>query len=101
MHKLLVVDDEIDFLTVLKIRLEANQYDVLTAFDGEEALKKIRDEHPDVVLLDVMLPRMDGLSVLKTIRQENQKLPVFIITAFSNKDICPPPTADFQPKSAN
>ncbi|HOW35171.1 MAG TPA: response regulator [Candidatus Omnitrophota bacterium] len=83
--KILVVDDEIDFLTVLKFRLESNGYEVLTAFDGEEALKKITKENPDALLLDIMLPGIDGLEILRIMRQENRNLPVFMMTAFSNE----------------
>ena len=84
--KILVVDDEIDFLKVIQLRLEANGYEVITAFTGEEALKKVKEEKPDAVLLDIMLPGEDGLTVLKKIRAENNNLLVFIITAFSNEE---------------
>ena len=85
-HKLLVVDDEIDFLEMLKLRLEANDYSVVTAMDGNEALEKFKTEKPAAVLLDILMPGMDGIDVLKKIRKENSKVPVFIITAFSNEE---------------
>lgn len=85
-RKILVVDDEIDFLEILRTRLEANNYDVITAMDGIAALEKAKSEKPDAVLLDIMMPGLDGLDVLKKIRKEDPKLPVFIITAFSNEE---------------
>jgi len=84
--KILVVDDEIDFLKVIKLRLEVNGYDVITAFDGEEALKKIKTEKPDALLLDILMPKIDGLGILRKVREENKSLPIFIMTAFSNEE---------------
>ncbi len=84
--KILVVDDEPDFLNLIKIRLEANDYDVVTALDGISALDKVKSDNPDAVLLDIQMPGMDGLEVLKRIRQVDNTLPVFIITAFSNDE---------------
>lgn len=85
-RKILVVDDEVDFLEVIKLRLEANDYDVLTAFNGEDALKKVKEETPDAVLLDILMPGIDGLEVLKRIRKMYPDLPVYIITAFSTEE---------------
>lgn len=84
--KILVVDDEVDFLEVIKVRLEANGYEVVTASNGEEALKKIKDDKPDAVLLDVLMPGIDGLEVLRRIRKMYEKMPVYIITAFSTEE---------------
>lgn len=84
--KILAVDDEIEFLEMLRVRLEASGYDVVTATDGETALEKIEKDRPDAVLLDVLMPRIDGLDVLKKIRKADKDLPVYIITAFSNEE---------------
>ena len=84
--KILVVDDEIDFLEMIRLRLEANNYQVITAMDGNEALGKFKTEKPVAVLLDILMPGMDGIDVLKKIRKENGKVPIFIITAFSNEE---------------
>ncbi|MCX5698449.1 MAG: response regulator [Candidatus Omnitrophica bacterium] len=84
--KILVVDDEPDFLEMIKLRLEANNYEVITALNGKEGLEKVKQEKPDAVLLDILMPELDGLRVLKRIRRENKNLPVFIITAFSNEE---------------
>lgn len=86
LRKVLIVDDEPDFVTLLAARLKANHYEVVTAQDGKEALQKIRREKPGVVLLDIMLPEMDGLQVLRAIRRTNKRLPVFMITAFADPD---------------
>ena len=84
--KILVVDDELEFLNMIKLRLEANDYEVITATDGKDALDKVKKHKPDAVLLDILLPGMNGLEVLKKIRSGNKNLPVFIITAFSSAE---------------
>jgi DNA-binding NtrC family response regulator len=84
--KILVVDDEVDFIEIIRLRLEANDYDVVTAFNGEDALKKIKDEKVDAVLLDILMPGIDGLEVLRRIRKIDENLPVYIITAFSTEE---------------
>ena len=84
--KILVVDDELDFLEVIKLRLEANDYEVVTAFNGEEALKRIKEEEITAVLLDILMPGIDGLEVLKRIRKVDENLPVYMITAFSTEE---------------
>jgi CheY-like chemotaxis protein len=84
--KILVVDDEADFAKMVKIRLEADNFEVMIANNGIEAIKKIEKEKPDAVLLDVMMPEIDGLSVLRQIRSKDARLPVFVVTAFSNEE---------------
>ena len=84
--KILLVDDEIDFLDMMRLRLEANNYSVITASDGNEALNKFRKEKPVAVLLDILMPGMDGIDVLKVMRRDDTKIPIFIITAFSNEE---------------
>ena len=83
--KVLVVDDEPSFLEVLSTRLRAEGYRVITAPDGEAALKKIRKDKPDAVLLDILMPKLDGLKTLREIRKTHKRLPVYVLTAFSNE----------------
>ena len=84
--KILVVDDEVDFVEIMKLRLESDNYDVIVANNGKDALEMVKKDKPDAVLLDIMMPEIDGLTVLKKIRELDQKLPVFMITAFSNEE---------------
>lgn len=84
--KILVVDDEPDFLEVITIRLEENDYEVITASNGNDAFKKVKEDRPDAVLLDILMPGMDGLKLLRMIRKADEKLPIYIITAFSTEE---------------
>jgi phosphate regulon transcriptional regulator PhoB len=81
--KILVVDDEPDALELISYNLKAAGYDVVTAADGEEALKKARATHPSLVILDVMLPEVDGLEVCKGLRREpgTAAIPIIMLTA--------------------
>jgi phosphate regulon transcriptional regulator PhoB len=81
--KILVVDDEPDAIELIQYNLRAAGYDVVTAADGEEALKKARATNPSLVLLDVMLPEVDGLEVCKTLRREpaTATVPIIMLTA--------------------
>jgi DNA-binding NtrC family response regulator len=84
--KILIVDDEPDFLEVMRVRLEANNYEIITASNGEDALNHVKNDKPDAVLLDILMPGIDGLEVLRRIRKMNDSLPVYIITAFSTEE---------------
>jgi phosphate regulon transcriptional regulator PhoB len=81
--KILVVDDEPDALELIQYNLKAAGYDVVTAADGEEALKKARASSPSLIILDVMLPEVDGLEVCKTLRKEpaTSTVPIIMLTA--------------------
>lgn len=81
--RILVVEDVPESLMVLRIRLEANGYEVIGATDGEEGLKKARELRPDLILLDVMLPKMDGFTVSRLLKfdEEYEDIPVIMLTA--------------------
>ena len=79
--KILAVDDEIAIIDLLKFNIEKEGYRFISAQDGEEAMRKVIEEKPDLVLLDVMLPKMDGLTVCKKIRQEEINVPVIMLSA--------------------
>jgi DNA-binding response OmpR family regulator len=83
---ILVVDDELEFLKMVRFRLEANNYEVVTAINGRQAMDKLENYKLDAVLLDLMLPDINGIEILKKIRKKDKNLPVFIITAFSSED---------------
>lgn len=86
--KILVVDDEIQIVDVIKARLEANSYLVLTAHDGQEALEKARLEKPDLIILDLMLPKMDGYKVCRMLKfdEKYKKIPIILFTARVNEN---------------
>ena len=85
-RKILVVDDEQAFLRVLQNRLESMEYEVVTASNGKEALEKIKTDKPDAVLLDIMMPVLDGIQTLKEIRKTDKNLPVLMLTASSDAE---------------
>ena len=81
--KILVVDDEDDILNFLELVLSEKGYDVVTASGGQEALTRAQLERPDLVLLDIMMPQMDGWEVLKLLRvdEETNEIPVAMLSA--------------------
>ena len=81
MRSILVVDDESSILTLLKFNLEQSGYNVVTAEDGRQGLDLALSEKPDLIVLDLMLPGMDGMDVCKTLRQEKMNTPILMLTA--------------------
>ena len=81
--KVLIVDDESDYVEMLKMRLEANEFDVVCAYDGLEGIEKARSDKPNVILLDVMMPGIDGHEVLKRLKRSHDTagIPVVMLTA--------------------
>jgi len=81
--RVLAIEDESDILEVIQYNLEREGYDVLTSTNGGGGLELIRDEHPDLVLLDLMLPDLDGIEVCRQIRsdEEIKQIPVIMVTA--------------------
>lgn len=82
MHKVLIIEDEIALLDILASKLTKEGYDVSKAYDGEEALKKIRYEKPDVILLDIIMPKVGGFEVLEALHTDKElsNIPVIIIS---------------------
>lgn len=78
--RILVVDDEIQMVSIVGYALETQGFEVIAAYDGEEALQKFEEEKPDLVVLDVMLPKIDGFEICRRIR-ETTILPVILLTA--------------------
>lgn len=90
MEKILVADDETYIVKLLTVNLKKVGYEVVQAFDGEETLKKIAEEKPDLVVLDIMMPKIDGIDVLKRLKSnpDTKSLPVVMLTAKAeDKDI--------------
>jgi len=85
--KILLVDDDPDFVEATKAVLESRPYEIITAFSGEEGLQKARVEKPDLVLLDIIMPEVDGFQVCQQLKKDPQlsQIPVIMITSFSEK----------------
>jgi len=78
--KILVVDDDLNICELLRLYLEKDEFDVSLAHDGEEALKRFDETQPDIVLLDIMMPRLDGWQVCRELRKKSE-CPIIMITA--------------------
>ena len=85
--KILIVDDDADFVESTKTILESKPYDVVVAYQGEEGLKKAKEENPDLILLDVIMPVKDGFTAAEQLKKdpELRKIPILMLTAFSSK----------------
>lgn len=85
--RILIVDDEPDLLSVLHFGLEVEGFDVLEASDGEQGLNMARQHTPDLIVLDLMLPRMDGYKVCRSLKfdERYRRIPVFILSARSGE----------------
>ena len=79
--RVLIVDDEKNIVDILKFNLGKEGYDTISAYDGRDGLDKARTMNPDLILLDVMLPYIDGFQVCKTLRAEGNEVPIIMITA--------------------
>lgn len=86
--KILIIDDEIDIRERLKRILERRGYSVLTAEDGLDGLRKVKEEGIDIVYCDIVMPKMDGLEFLKNIREFDLKAEVIMVTGHSTMDRC-------------
>ena len=80
-EKILIIEDEEELVKGLKLNLVFEGYEVIWALDGEEGLKKALKEAPDLILLDIMLPKKDGLDVCQELRRQNVTIPIVMLTA--------------------
>jgi two-component system alkaline phosphatase synthesis response regulator PhoP len=87
-RKILAVDDETDLLLIIKTALSSEGFEVVTATNGPDALAMAEDEHPDLVILDVMMPEMNGFEVLQALREQpsTERVPVIMLTGLSDKE---------------
>ena len=85
--KILLVDDDIDFIEATRMVLEKESYDIVAASQGNEGLQKAREENPDLILLDVIMPVKDGFTAAEQLKSDPQlsKIPVIMLTSFSSK----------------
>ncbi|OPX28369.1 MAG: hypothetical protein B1H08_06030 [Candidatus Omnitrophica bacterium 4484_171] len=84
--KVLIADDERDFVTFLSVALKREGFDVFTAFDGIEAKERIEEDSPDIVILDLIMPHLNGWEVLKWIKEKERRIPVIILSAKDDFD---------------
>ena len=78
---ILIVEDELNLHEALKLNLEMEGYEVTSAFDGNEALKKVENAYFDLIIMDIMLPELDGISVTESIRVHNNEVPILMLSA--------------------
>ncbi|MFP4379308.1 MAG: PleD family two-component system response regulator [Candidatus Sumerlaeia bacterium] len=86
---IMVADDEEDIKSVLEMFLEAAGYDVVSAYDGLDAIEKIRESKPDLVLMDIMMPLIDGIEVVRQMKADDaiKDIPVIMLTAAAKSDM--------------
>ena len=76
----------VEFLSILKIKFANEGFSVVTAVDGEEGISVAEEEKPDLILSDVLMPRMDGIEMAKKIRESNKNLPIMLLTNIKDND---------------
>jgi len=81
--RILLIEDDAELVHAIRLRLEANNLEVLSAVDGNEGLQKVHQERPDLIILDIRLPKMDGFKVCRMIKYDEdfKEIPVIILTA--------------------
>ena len=84
--KILIVEDDEGFCSILETKFEGTEFATIIAEDGETGLEKARKEHPDLVLLDIMLPGIDGIEVAKKMRQAGVRVPIVYLTNVSDTE---------------
>ena len=88
MKKILIVDDEADIIEILQFVLESNGYECITASDGEMGLNLAREANPDLIILDVMMPKINGYKISRLLKYDNKykDIPILMITARSQEE---------------
>jgi len=85
--KILLIDDDLDFIESTKTILESKPYEVIVAHDGNEGLRKAREENPELILLDIIMPVKDGFTAAEQLKKdpELKKIPVLMLTSYSSR----------------
>lgn len=83
MKKILLVDDEDGIQMLYREELEESGYEVVSAFTGEEGIEKVKSESPDLVILDIQMPGMNGIETLRQMKMDNPNLPVILSSAYT------------------
>ena len=85
--KILLIDDDLDFVAATKTVLESEPYEVIIAYEGDEGLQKAREENPDLILLDIIMPVKDGFTAAEQFKEDPQlsKIPVIMLTSFASR----------------
>ncbi len=88
MKKILIVDDEADIIEILQFVLETQGYECITAMDGEEGLKRAREDNPDLIILDVMMPKINGYKISRLLKYDSKykNIPILMVTARSQEE---------------
>lgn len=84
--KILIVDDDVSILRLYKEELEEDGYTVVTAANGQEAIEQFDREHPDIVTLDILLPDIDGIKLLRQMKEKKPRTPIIMSTAYDYRD---------------
>lgn len=85
--KILLIDDDVDFVEATKIVLESKPYEVIVAYNGDDGLRKAREENPDLIILDIIMPGKDGFSTAEHLKKDSKlsKIPVLVLTSYAEK----------------
>lgn len=84
--KILFIEDDNLIVKIYKVRLGLEGYEIIHAEDGEEGWKKYLNEQPDLIVLDIMIPKLSGIDLLKKIREQNKEVPIIIYSVLHNKE---------------
>ncbi|MBT3690192.1 response regulator [bacterium] len=85
-HKILIVEDDSFLIQMYSSKLEIEGYKVILASDGEKALRIIKEKKPDLILLDLLLPKLNGFEFLEKLKSENMNIPVIVLSNLSQKE---------------